>query len=183
MKPEDSGEPPSRKEFKQALSALSRDELIKLVGSLYSVSPDNRRFLEARFALAAPLEPYKKIIRDAVHPDVMKGTAPISFAAARKAIGDYRKATGDQKGVLELMVHAVECGNAFTVEYGDIDGRFYDSLESLFRKTVQVLKTMDGPTTEAYLPRLEAVVEAASGIGWGYHDGIADALAEAFPPD
>ena len=81
------------------------------------------------------------------------------------------------------MVYAVEWGNAFTVEYGDIDERFYDNLESLFRKTVLFLKTMDGQATEAYLPRLKAVVEAASGIGWGYYDGISDALAQAFPPD
>jgi hypothetical protein len=181
MKPDDSGKPASRKEFRQALTKLSRDELIKLVSDLYSTTPDNRRFLEAKFALAAPLETYKEIIEDAVFPDVMKGTAPISFATARKAISDYKKATGDQKGVLELMVYAVERGNAFTVEYGDIDERFYNNLESLFRKTVLFLKTMDGPTTEAYLPRLTAVVEAADGIGWGYYDGIADALAEAFP--
>lgn len=183
MKPDDSGKPPSRKQFRQALSKLSHDELVKLVGDLYSVNPDNRRFLEAKFAMAAPLETYKEIIRDAVYPDVMKGTAPISFATARKAISDYKKATGDQKGVLELMVHAVECGNSFTVDYGDIDEQFYNNLESLFRKTLQLLKTMDEQTTETFLPRLEAVVEAAHGIGWGYYDEISDALAESFPQD
>jgi len=30
--------------------------------------------------------------------------------------------------------------------------------------------------------RLE-VVEKADGIGWGYHDGIADAFSGAFPPE
>ncbi len=182
MTPEGSGTQPSRKEFRQALAKLSRDELVKLVGDLYSVSRDSRRFLEARFALSASLESYKNIIHDALYPDVMKGEAPISFAAARKAISDYKKATGDRRGVLELMVFAVECGNAFTVNYGDIDERFYANLESLFTKTVQFLKALDQNTIDEYLPRMKAVVEAANGIGWGYYDGIADSLYGAFPP-
>lgn len=176
-------EQPSRKQFKQAVSSLPRDKLISLVVDLCAVSPDVRRFLEAKFALVAPLVPFKKIIDNALNPDVMKGNAPISFADARKAIRDYSKATGDEKGTLELMIYAVECGNDFTVQYGDIDERFYNNLESLFRKTVLALKKMDRQTVDEFLPRLQAVVEAAHGIGWGYYDGIADALAAAFPPD
>jgi len=113
----------------------------------------------------------------------MTGTAPLSFVPVRKAISDYKKATGDQNGVLELMVYAVECGNDFTVEYGDIDERFYDNLVSLFSKAAQLLKTMDAQTKDAVLPRLIAVVEKADGIGWGYYDGISDALYGAFPPE
>jgi len=119
----------SRKNFKQALSKLSRADLIKLVGDLYSTSPDNRNFLEAKFSTptaftsspAKPLHRYKAIIHKNLFPDVMTGTAPLSFVPVRKAISDYKKATGDLKGVLELMVYAVECGNDFTLEYGDID--------------------------------------------------------------
>jgi hypothetical protein len=182
----------SRKDFKQALSKFSRADLIKLVGDLYSTSPDNRNFLEAKFSSAAPHSPsasvpslkrYKAIIHKNLFPDVMTGTAPLSFVPVRKAISDYKKATGDMKGVLELMVYAVECGNDFTLEYGDIDERFYDNLVSLFSKAVQLLKTMDAQTREITLPRLIAVVEKADGIGWGYHDGISDALYGAFPPE
>ena len=183
MTADKSAEQPTRATFKQALSKLSRDELIRLVGDLYSVGPENRRFLEARFALGDAIAPYKKIIQAALYPNVMKDRVEISFAKARKAIGDYRKAVGDPKGVVELMVTAVECGNNFTVEYGDIDEPFYNNLESLFAKTVQFLKTLDQMTIDKYLPRMQAVVEAAHGIGWGYYDGIADALYGAFPPE
>ena len=181
MKSDESAKKPARKEFTQALSKLSRDELINLVGDLYSVNRDNRNFLEARFASASSLESYKKIIHNALYPDVMKTESPISFVAARKAISDYNKATGDQGGTLELMVYAVECGNAFTVEYGDIDERFYDNLESLFNKTVKFLTPLDQKIIDEYLPRMTAVVESAKGIGWGYYDGISDALYGAFP--
>ena len=182
----------SRKDFKQALSKFSRADLIKLVGDLYSTSPDNRNFLEAKFSstTASPssssapsLKRYKAIIYKNLFPDVMTGTAPLSFVPVRKAISDYKKATGDNKGILELMVYAVECGNDFTLEYGDIDERFYDNLVSLFSKAVQLLKTMDAQTKEITLPRLISVVEKADGIGWGYYDGISDALYGAFPPE
>ena len=111
---EDDGKKPSmsRKDFKQALSKMSRDDLIKLVGDLYSSSPDNRNFLEAKFSsstasLSPSLKRYKAIIQKNLFPDVMTGTAQLSFVPVRKAISDYKKATGDQKGVLELMVYAV----------------------------------------------------------------------------
>ena len=34
-----------------------------------------------------------------------------------------------------------------------------------------------------YAVSVIAVVEKADGIGWGSHDGITDALYEAFPPE
>ena len=186
---EEADKPASRKQLKGSLSKLSRDELIKLVGDLYSTSPDNRRFLDARFsssvsvATSKSLTPFKAIIGKSLDPDVMTGRAPLSFVPVRKAISDYKKATGDLQGVLELMVYAVECGNNFTLEYGDINEQFYTNLESLFRKTAQLLKTMDKGTIDAFLPRLLDVVEKSDGIGWGYHDGISDAIYEAFPSE
>jgi hypothetical protein len=188
---DDSPSSSTQKNIKIALSKLSRKDLVKLVGDLYSSSPDNRAFLEAKFSSLNKTEPsskspslnrYKSIIRKNLFPDVMTGKAPLSFVPVRKAISDYKRATGDKKGVLELMVYAVECGNDFTCEYGDIDERFYDNLVSLFSKAVKLLKTMDAQTKDVYLPRLISVIEKADGIGWGYHDGIADALYEAFPP-
>lgn len=52
----------------------------------------------------------------------------------RKAISDYKKASGDEVGVLDIMVYYVEMGTKFTLEYGDIYEEFYDSLESMFKK-------------------------------------------------
>jgi hypothetical protein len=52
----------------------------------------------------------------------------------------------------------------------------------MFAKTAQFLKTLDQKTIDEYLPRMKVAVGAARGIGWGYYDGITDALYSAFPP-
>jgi hypothetical protein len=50
---------------------------------------------------------------------------------ARHLIRDYRKATKDTVGTLDLMLHYVETGTEFTNTYGDINEPFYNSLESV----------------------------------------------------
>jgi len=165
---------------KKCLSAKNPRELISLIGDLYSLSEDNREFLHARCSLGDPLEPYKRRIADALYPDPLRNQ-PVRLSEGRRAISEYKKAVGDPFGVLELMVHYVECGTRFTVEYGDIDEAFYDSLCSMFMKVLEILEESDRRTVEQYLPRLRGIVEKANHVGWGYYDTVSAALAEAFP--
>src|SRR5215831_12323567 len=123
---------------------------------------------------------YKAIIRQSLYPD---GTydEPIQLARARKAISDYKKATKNACGTLELMVYYVECGTQCSVDFGDIDAWFYESLESMFRQVIQTLQHSDHDTLDRFLPRLDAIVRQARGIGWGYYDGLSATLKAAFP--
>ena len=59
-----------------------------------------------------------------------RGIGKLKLGEARKAIRDYRKATGDLSGTAELLMTYVENGTRFTREFGDIDERFYSSVES-----------------------------------------------------
>ena len=59
-----------------------------------------------------------------------RGEAKLRFSEARKAINDYRKATGNLPGTTELLMTYVERGAEFTHKYGDIDQRFYNSVET-----------------------------------------------------
>ena len=79
------------------------------------------------------------------------------------------------------MVYYVECGTRFTVDYGDIDAWFYESLESMFTQAVRTLQSSDEETIDQFLPRLESIVYKANGIGWGYYDTLSETLEEAFP--
>jgi hypothetical protein len=76
-----------------------------------------------------------------------------------------------------------ECGNNLTVEFGDIDERFYCSMESMFEKALQALVKSDKGTIEEYLPRLQTIVEKAQNIGWGYYDTIVELLYDYFLPE
>jgi len=52
-------------------------------------------------------------------------------------LSGYSKAIDDIKGETELMVFFVECGNNFTLSYGDIDDDFYDSLLLMYEMAIQ----------------------------------------------
>ncbi|OGB83791.1 hypothetical protein A3F66_00595 [candidate division TM6 bacterium RIFCSPHIGHO2_12_FULL_32_22] len=105
----------------------------------------------------------------------------ISLSTGRNAISAYKKSTGDNDGIIELMVFYVERGNQFTVDFGDINEQFYNSLISMFRKIVSILQKSSQFIVDLYLPRLRAIVKSAEGIGWGYYGEISECIEEAFP--
>jgi hypothetical protein len=169
---------PSWKELKSVLIKKEKSELLKLVSDLYSLSTENRSFLHSKYSLGEQsLEPYRKIISESLYPDVYKNK-PIKLSMGRKAISDYFKATKDHLGQLELMVHYLETGNQFTVDFGDIDEKFYSSLESMFGRIISSLRNQSKDVHAIYHPRLENVVASARNIGWGYYDYISDIFGE-----
>ena len=146
------------RDVKAILSEKDKRELLKLVGDLYSLNKDNKVFIHSRFRIGKEqLEPYKKVISDALYPDIYKNKS-IRLSAGRKAISEYRKATKDTIGSIELMVHYLECGNQFTVNFGDIDEQFYSSLASMFKSILHTLIKEPSEVQEQYFSRLERVV-------------------------
>ncbi len=170
-------------DVKKALAGHSKAGLLGLIADLYDYSAQNRNFLHARFSTGAdPLKPYKKIIDDALFPDVMKNDE-LRIADAKRAISDYKKAIGDKKGLLELMLFFVETGTAFTAEFGDMDENFYLAHERMYKKAVDLLLTFDEETIDSYYNRFEKLVSLSDKVGWGYHDTLADIFYEAFPDE
>jgi len=166
------------KDVKAVLSEIEKSELFKLVADLYSLSADNKSFIHSRYSIGGKsLEPYRTIISESLYPDVCKNK-PIRLSVGKKAISDYFEATKDKIGQLELMVHYLETGNQFTVDFGDIDEQFYSSLESMFDRILSVLRKQPSNVRERYLSRLEDVVVSARNMGWGYYDYISDVFEE-----
>jgi len=169
---------PTWKDVKSILIDKEKTELLKLIADLYSSTAENKSFIHSRYSVCGQtLEPYKSIISDSLYPDVHKNK-PIRLSVGRKAITDYFKATKDKVGQLELMVHYLETGNQFTVDFGDIDEQFYSSLESVFQRILTELKKQPADFQNKYFSRLEDVVFSARNIGWGYYDYISDIFSE-----
>ena len=169
---------PTWNNIKSKLIEKDKSELLKLVSALYSLSSENRSFIHTKYSIGKKiLEPYRSIISESLYPDVHKNK-PVRLSVGRKAISDYFKATNDSTGKLELMVHYLEMGNQFTVDFGDIDEKFYSSLESMLERIVSSLREQSKETQDQYHPRLEKVVDSASNIGWGYYDYISDIFYE-----
>ena len=79
---------------KAKLHAFDRAGLLGLVQDLYAASKDTRAFLHARLHLGGDvLTPFKATIDRWLWPDVFKNQ-DTSVAKAKKAIADYKKASG-----------------------------------------------------------------------------------------
>jgi hypothetical protein len=163
--------------IRQHLATWEKAALLALVKDLYEASAENRDFLEARCQAeaggGAALESYRKKIIEQFFP--ARGMGKLKLGEARKAIRDYRKATGHLPGTAELLLTYVEQGAEFTRMYGDIDERFYSSIESALEELATLLRREAG----LYPPladRLAGVEQATEGVGWGFHDFIADVV-------
>ena len=163
---------------RQHLATWDKPALLALVKDLYDAAAGNRDFIQARCQAkdggGGVLENYRSKIVEQFFPK--RGEAKLKLGEARKAIRDYRKATGHIPGTAELLMSYVENGVKFTNEYGDIDERFYSSVESALSELATLLR---GPSRELYpqfRERLAKIEQETGGIGWGFHDFITDAV-------
>ena len=161
---------------RQQLADWSKPALIALVKDLHDVSPDNREFLLARFQAeenaGAALEKYRHKIVEQFFP--ARGDGKLKLAEARKAIRDYRKATGNLTGTIDLMLTYVENGTEFTHEFGDINESFYNSLESVLNEMAQLLMREGKELYSRFRERIRRLATLVDGIGWGYGDAVRD---------
>lgn len=153
---------------------------IKFSRRRISLSDQNRAFLEARLlpGNADALTPYKRIIARAVCPAFEKDQ-DVSLSTGKKAISDYKKASGDVAGTLELMVWYIECGHKLTETYGDIDAPFYNSLISMYGNVLKQLRKNPEHTDMVY-DRLAWLARESRNFGWGYSE-LYDLFTAAFP--
>ncbi len=172
---------PTWADVKAVLAGLEQKQLVQLAGDLYRLSKENKDFFHARFAVGEdPLAPYKKSIQESMYPDVYKNK-PIQISKAKEAIRRYSKAVGDPLGEAELMTFFVECGNSFTVEFGDIDEGFYNALNLMYRRTIEKVLGLSVEQRYDFRERLEEIMTSSGSIGWGYHDELRQDFYEAFP--
>jgi hypothetical protein len=165
---------------KQHLKDWNAAQLTALIKDLYDSSTDNRTFLDARVQAdgqgGAALETYRQRIVEQFFPK--RGFGKLKLGEARKAIRDYKKATGNVEGTIELLLTYLESGNDFTCEFGDINGPFYDSLCSVMDELATVLKAEGQAAYAKVGERLNQVATKADGIGWGYGDHINGVVGE-----
>jgi len=168
-------------DVKAAMAGMDERQLIGLISDLYRLSKENQDFLHARFAVGPDtLPPYKKTIGACMYPDIFT-KRPIDVSKAKKAISSYSKAVGDLAGEAELMTFFVECGNKFTLDYGDINEAFYDALNRMYRRAIDKVLRLPAEKQDELQVRLEAIMTSSSNIGWGYHEMLCDDYYEAFP--
>jgi hypothetical protein len=165
---------------RQHLTTWDKPALLALVKDLYEAAAGNRDFIHARCKAegsgAEALEKYRGKIVDQFFP--ARGDGKLKLGEARKAIRDYRKATGNIPGTAELLLTYVENGARFTHEYGDIDERFYNSVESALEELAALLRGKARGMYPQFRDRLARVEQMTDGVGWGFHDFVGDVVGQ-----
>jgi hypothetical protein len=165
---------------RQHLTAWDKPALLALLKDLYEVAGVNRDFIHARSKTGDGggdvLEKYRGKIVEQFFP--ARGDGKLKLGEARKAIRDYRKATGNLPGTVELLMTYVENGTRFTHEYGDIDERFYNSVESALDELAVLLRGKAREIYPQFRDRLARVEQMSDGIGWGFHDFVGDVVGQ-----
>ena len=165
---------------RQQLTTWEKPALIALVKDLYEAATENRDFIHARCQAGEcdgeVLEKYRGKIVEQFFP--ARGFGKLKLGDARKAIRDYRKATGNLTGTAELLMTYVENGARFTHEYGDIDERFYSSVESALDELAALLRGEARGMYPQFRDRLARVEQMTDGIGWGFHDFVGDVVGQ-----
>jgi hypothetical protein len=126
------------------------------------------------------VQPFKKKLRAALNPDAV-GKDDYDLVMARRTIREFSQATSDAEAIVDLMIYAVECGNRFTINCGDIDEAFYDGLIEIYAAAIKRVLQLPKDIRSIYRKRLEKIMESSEGIGWGYHDGLSVHFDKAFP--
>lgn len=172
----------SWRDVRAVLNKVSHRDLLGLVGDLYALRKENQDFLNARFLNDdSTLAPYKEAIERYISP-AEPWKNPVKISLARRAISDYRKAIGDPHGLAELMLFYVECGVSFTLEFGDIDEPFYDSVVRVFSDGMRMLDRCDQDVIDKLLPRFAGAVHSTAEMGWGFYDSLRETF-EMYSPD
>jgi hypothetical protein len=168
-------------EIKRQLKTYSSDELISIVMDCYKLSEDVKNYvhvmLDPEGAAAEIHEKAKKTIVNEFYPE--RGEPKLRYSVAKKAISDFAKLSTDINLLLDLMITYVEQGVEFTDEYGDIDERFYNSMESMYSNVLsKIHKTGGYGLFLLNRDRLKAIVDKTRDVGWGFGDALADMYYE-----
>ena len=158
--------------IRRQMKDWSRPVLLALIKDLHDTSAANRDFLRARFqsedTSGEALEKYRERIVEQFFP--RRGFGKLKLAEARQAIRDYRKASGNIAGTIDLMLTYVENGTDFTREFGDINEAYYNSLESVMNEMSQLLCREGAELYPRFRERIRRLESNAGHIGWGYGD-------------
>ena len=159
-------------ELKKQLNALDKAELVALLCKLYKANRQCQAILDVEICGALAEAPIIESCRKELHAAFFG--KHLSLKNARDVVSDFRKASQNKESIADLMLYYVECGVEFTNLYGDIDERFYSSLESMFADFVNLLNSMENDSFyRRHAKRIQAVFADTRNIGWGFSDEVA----------
>lgn len=170
----------SLQQLRKILNKKTKKELIDEIASLYKKHDDVKKNYQASLLNNEDevLDYYKCVIREEFYPKRRYQDPKCRLSVAKKAISDFKKVSCNDSNIADIMIYYVETGVRFTTDYGDIDERFYNSMESVFGMALKfIVKTNQ---EDMYMGRAQQILENTSEMGWGFHDGLFSIYSEYF---
>ncbi len=141
------------KNFKKYLEEKDDEFLRDEILTLYKTFEVVREYYDFRIepqSIDEIIQKYKAILEEQFCP--ARGFPELKYSIARKAISDFKKVCRDPVAIIDLQLTYVEYGVKCTLQYGDIDERFYSSMESMFRTSLEA-----DPYTQVNIHNLKAL--------------------------
>lgn len=162
---------------KSVLRAADQSALLAVIRDLYDASPDNRRFLHARFLdPGTELEHYRALILDAMYPNLF-GRKPVRLGEAQRLVRHFEQATGDTDLTIDLMLTLVEAGTDLAADTGHGDEAYFRALEEMLSQAVTRVRGVGTAERVRWQERLNGIVNRSAATGWGYHDAARTIVA------
>jgi len=172
----------SMKKFKDYLKTQDDESLRDELLTLYKTFEVVREFYTPRIEpsnIEKVIDKYKQVLEGQFFPQSAKWDFPeLNYSVARKAISDFKKINSNPTAVIDLQLAYVEYGVECTLEYGDIDERFYNSMESMFRKTLKDME--EHGLLDLFEKRCLLIQQKTRDLGWGFGDAITELCEEYF---
>lgn len=165
--------------FREYLKNSARPQLERDLADLFKTFPDVREYYQTRLltnGTEISLARAKAIISDEFYPK--RGFGKARASVARNAIASFQRLAPSSEALADLLLHHVDIGVTFTKDFGDIDEPFYLSIERSFERALTLLTTVE--LKERFHKRCEKIVSLSKGIGWGFHDTLADLYYETY---
>lgn len=170
----------SLKLLRQHLKTKEKKELIDEIADLYKKFPDVKNYYQASAFNddQSVLNKYKAVINAEFFPESRYAEPPCRLSGAKKAISDYKKVSCSDSNLADIMLFYVECGVKFTNTYGDINERFYSSMESQYAAACEFIIVRE--LQNGFQKRAHDIVTKTANCGWGFHDGLAETYFSYF---
>jgi hypothetical protein len=170
---------PSLTDLKKYLKNSSKEDLISDISELFKRFNSVKDYYQIKLSPQEEIKvsaKYKKIVEDEFFPT--RGLGKAKLSVAKKGVAEYKKIAESPVAVADIMLFYVEQGVKYTNAYGDIDEPFYNSMESMYEKSVEWIIRYE--IQDIFKNRCIKIVEDTSGIGWGFHDALSDIFSSAF---
>jgi hypothetical protein len=167
-------------DVKKELKRLEKDKLIDLITDLYKKNKSVREYFDF---FVNPDEQelyfkYKDKIFYAFYP--LRGNT-LKIRQAKQALTDFKKHGVSAELNADLLLFYVQTGVDFTNDFGDIDEAFYNSIGSVYVQALKFMRTEN--LLELFAGRAKKIVSDTYGIGWGFHDYLAEVYFNFYPDD